>query len=233
MRSVPRYDAGMLLGHYAVAFAAKRYAPRTSLGTLILAAQLLDLVWPLLLLAGWERVSVVPGLMAASALDFVHYPYSHSLVAAVLWAALFGGAYLVFRRYPRGAAVIAIAIVSHWVLDAVMHRPDLPLSPGSSLKVGFGVWNSVVATLFIEAIVLAIGLAMYTRTTQPRERSGTRALQAMIGVLVLMLIVSVFAPPALSERALAFASLALWLFVPWGHWIEARRETSRLHGFSR
>ena len=219
----------MLLGHYAVAFAAKRYAPRTSLGTLILAAQLLDLVWPLLLLAGWERVHVVPGLMAASAFDFEHYPYSHSLLAALVWAAVVGGAYLVFRRYPRGAAVISGAIVSHWLLDALVHRRDLPLAPGAALKVGFGAWNSIVATLFLEAVLLAVGLAIYARTTQPRERAGTRALQAMVGVLVLLLLGSLFAPPP-AERTLAIASLALWLFVPWGHWIDRRRETSRLHG---
>ena len=223
----------MLLGHYAVAFAAKRYAPRTSLGTLILAAQLLDLVWPLMLLAGWERVQIVPGLMAASAFDFVHYPYSHSLLAAIAWAAVIGGAYLTFRRYPRGAAVIAIAIVSHWVLDAVVHRPDLPLAPGSSLKIGFGAWNSVLATVFIEAVLLGVGLAVYARTTQPRERAGTRALQAMVVVLILLLLGALFAPPPSSARGLAIASLAMWLFVPWGHWIDRRRETSRLHDYSR
>lgn len=223
----------MLLGHYAVAFAAKRYAPRTSLGTLILAAQLLDLVFPLLLLAGWERVHIVPGLTAVSALDFEHYPYSHSLAAACLWAAVMGGGYLLFRRYPVGAAVIAIAIVSHWVLDAIVHRQDLPLAPGAAFKVGFGAWNSIVATLFIESVLLAIGLAIYARTTQPRERAGTRALQAMVAVLVLLLLWSLFGPAPASERTLAIAGLAMWLFVPWGNWIDNRRETSRLHGHTR
>lgn len=220
----------MLLGHYGVALAAKRYAPRTSLGTLILAAQLLDLLWPLFLLVGWERVHIVPGLMKASPFDFEHYPISHSLLAALAWAALIGGGYLVFRRYPRGAAVIAIAVVSHWLLDAPMHRPDLPLFPGASTKIGFGLWNSIVATLLIEVILLGIGIAVYARTTQPRDRGGTRALQAMIAVLVLMLGLSVFGPPPHSERMLAIASLALWLFVPWGYWIDERRETRRLHG---
>lgn len=220
----------MLLGHYGVALAAKRYAPRTSLGTLILAGQLLDLLWPLFLLAGWERVHIVPGLMAASSLDFEHYPLSHSLIGAIVWAALIGGAYLVFRRYPRGAAVIAIAIVSHWLLDAPMHRQDLPLFPGGQTKIGFGLWNSIAATLLIEAALLGIGLAIYARTTQPRDRSGTRGLQAMVALLVVLFAVSLFGPPPPSERALAIGSLALWLLVPWGYWIDGRRETRRLHG---
>jgi membrane-bound metal-dependent hydrolase YbcI (DUF457 family) len=220
----------MFLGHYGVALAAKRYAPRTSLGTLILAAQLLDLIWPLFLLVGWERVHIVPGLMAASSLDFEHYPISHSLLGALVWAALIGGGYLLFRRYPRGAAVIAIAVVSHWLLDAPMHRQDLPLFPGGQTKVGFGLWNSIVATLLIEATLLGIGLAVYARTTQPRDRTGTRALQAMIALLVVIFLASLFGPPPPGERVVAVGSLALWLFVPWGYWIDRQRETRRLHG---
>lgn len=220
----------MFLGHYGVALAAKRYAPRASLGTLILAAQLLDLVWPLFLFFGWERVHIVPGLMAASPFDFEHYPISHSLLGALLWAGLLGGTYLVFRRYPRGAVVIAIAIVSHWLLDAPMHRQDLPLFPGGQIKIGFGLWNSIAATLLIEAVLLAVGLGIYARTTQPRDRSGTRALQAMIALLAVMFVAALFGPPPPSERALAIASLALWVFVPWGYWIDRRRETRRLHG---
>jgi membrane-bound metal-dependent hydrolase YbcI (DUF457 family) len=220
----------MLLGHYAVAFAAKYYAPRASLGTLILAAQLLDLIWPLFLLMGWERVHVVPGLMKASPFDFEHYPISHSLLAAMLWGALFGAGYHVFRRYPRGAAVIAVAVVSHWLLDVPMHRPDLPLSPGSTFKVGFGLWNSISATVVIELSLLATGVVMYTRVTRPRDRTGTRALAAMLAVLVVIFIAGFFGPPPPSERAVALFGLALWLFVPWGYWIDRHREPSRLHG---
>src|SRR4051812_9063386 len=98
----------MLLGHYAVALAAKSYAPRTSLGTLVLAAQLLDLMWPVFILLGWEHVEIVPGLMAASPFDFVQYPISHSLLTTVLWSVVLGGGYYVFRRYARGAAIIMV-----------------------------------------------------------------------------------------------------------------------------
>ena len=220
----------MLLGHYAVALAAKRYAPRTSLGTLILAAQLLDLIWPVFLLVGWERVHIVPGLMRASPFDFEHYPVSHSLLMALLWAGLLGGAYHIFRRYPRGAAAIAAAVVSHWFLDLPMHRRDLPLWPGSSTKLGLGLWNSIGATVVIELVLLAAGVVIYVGVTRPRDNVGTRALAAMVAVLLLIFLAGFLAPPPNSERAVAVASLALWLLVPWGYWIDRHREPSRLHG---
>jgi membrane-bound metal-dependent hydrolase YbcI (DUF457 family) len=225
-----RYDPGMLLGHYAVAFAAKRYAPRTSLGTLILAAQLLDLLWPVFLLLGWERVHIVPGLMAASPLDFESYPITHSLLSALLWGAVLGGGYHVFRRYPRGAIAIGSAVVLHWLLDVPVHRADLPLWPGSSTKIGFGLWGSVGLTIFVEISLLIAGVVMYVRVTRPRERSGTRALAAMVAVLVVLFFAALFGPAPHSERMLAVASLALWVFVPWGYWIDRHREPSRLHG---
>ena len=219
----------MLLGHYAVALAAKRYAPRTSLGTLILAAQLLDLMWPVFLLLGWERVNIVPGLMAASPFDFVHYPISHSLLMAVVWAMLLAGGYQVFRRYRRGSAVIAIAVVSHWFLDAPMHRPDLPLWPGSTTLIGAGLWNSIAATIVIEVSLLLAGFLIYVRSTRPQDRIGTHALFALIAFLGLIFVIGFFAPPPSSPHALALAGFAMWLLVPWGSWIDRHRESRRLH----
>jgi membrane-bound metal-dependent hydrolase YbcI (DUF457 family) len=220
----------MLLGHYGVALAAKRYAPRTSLGTLILAALLLDLIWPVLLIVGWERVNIVPGLTKVNPFDFVQYPISHSLLMALLWGGLLGGGYHVFRRYPRGAAAIAAAVVSHWFLDLSMHRPDLPLWPGSSTKLGLGLWNSMAATIVVELALLAAGVVIYIGVTRPRDNMGTRALGALVAVLLLIFFGSLFAPPPTSERTIAMMSLALWIFVPWGYWIDANREPSRLHG---
>lgn len=220
----------MILGHYAVAFGAKCYAPRASLGTLIFAAILLDLLCSVFLLLGWERVRIVPGLMSASPLDFEHYPISHSLLSALVLAGVLGGAYLIFRRYPRGAAVLALAVISHWVLDLPMHRPDLPLWPGSDIKLGFGLWNSIPGTLLIELSLLAAGVVLYTRVTHPRDHTGTRALLAMVGFLVIIFLVTLFGPPPPNQDALAIASLTLWLTVPWGYWTDRQREPSRLHG---
>ncbi|MDQ3998309.1 MAG: metal-dependent hydrolase, partial [Gemmatimonadota bacterium] len=126
----------MLLGHYGIALAAKRAAPRTSLGTLNLAAQLLDELWPIFVLMGLETVRVAPGLMAANPLDFVHYPITHSLVGALGWSVLLGVVYLAMTRYRRGAVVVGLLVLSHWFLDLPMHRADLPLWPGSDVRVG-------------------------------------------------------------------------------------------------
>lgn len=220
----------MLLGHYAVALAAKSYAPRTSLATLVLAAQLLDLMWPVFILLGWEHVAIVPGLMAASPFDFLQYPISHSLLTTVLWSVLLGGGYYVFRRYGRGAVVIVVAVVSHWLLDALMHRPDLPLWPGSAIKIGLGFWNSIAATVIIEGTLFIIGIIIYIRATRPRDRIGTLALASMLTLLLLIFVSGFFAAPPPGEHVVAWAGLGLWLFVPWAAWIDRHREASRRHG---
>src|SRR5688572_13656256 len=132
----------MFLGHFALGFAAKRAAPQLSLGTTFAAVQLLDLAWPVFVLTGAESVRADPGNTRMTGIDFQHYPYSHSLLFALLWGAAFAGI-LLLRRRPRPAALLAGAlVVSHWVLDWVAHRPDLPLRPGSPTKVGLGLWNS-------------------------------------------------------------------------------------------
>lgn len=213
----------MFLGHYGVAFAARRAAPRTSLGTTILAAQLLDELWPVLLLLGVERVRIVPGLMAASALDFESYPISHSLLTARGWALLLAGVHFAARRRGRDAAILGAAVLSHWLLDAPMHRPDLPLWPGSRTLVGGGLWSSIPATLAIELGLLGVGLALYVRGTRARDRVGRWGLWAMVALLVVFFGGAVFGPPPPSARALAVSSLGLWLFVPWGWWVDRHR----------
>src|SRR5918992_5304926 len=153
----------MLLGHYGVAFAAKRAAPRTSLGMLNLAAEFLDELWPIFVLMGIEHVRVAPGLTAANPLDFVHYPITHSLVGAIGWSVLLGGLYYAMRRYRRGAVVVGLLALSHWFLDLPMHAPDLPLWPGSEVKVGLGAWRSIPLTVAIELAVFVPGLVAYLR----------------------------------------------------------------------
>lgn len=212
----------MFLGHYGVALAAKRWAPRASLGTLVFAAQLLDLIWPVLLLAGVEHVRIVPGAMEASALDFEHYPYSHSLGMVLLWAVLAGGLYLLLRRNRRTAIVVGVLVLSHWLLDAPFHAPDLPLWPGSEVLVGGGLWDSIALTLAAELGLLAIGLGLYLKTTRPLDRIGTLGLWIGVGVLVAFYAGSFAAPPP-DERSLAVGALALWLFVPWAAWVDNHR----------
>jgi hypothetical protein len=213
----------MFLGHYGVAFAARSAAPRTSLGTLAFAAQFLDEIWPILVLLGVERVLIVPDLMTTSSLDFESYPISHSLATAVGWAVFIGIIYFAIRRYRRGAWVVAGAVVSHWFLDALVHRPDLPLWPGSRIVVGGGIWNSLSLTLLLEIGFLGAGLAVYLRYTRASDRIGSWGLWAMVLVLTAIWSGSIFGPPPPSEGVVAISALGIWLFVPWSYWIDRHR----------
>jgi hypothetical protein len=213
----------MLLGHYGVAFGAKRLVPRTSLGTLFFAAQFLDELWPVLLLLGAEQVRVVPGLMRANPLDFVSYPISHSLLMAVIWGALIGGTYTAFRRDRRGGVILGLLVVSHWLLDLPMHRPDLPLWPGSSVKVGLGAWNSIPLTVVLELTVFGWGLASYLRSTRARDRVGTWGLWGMVALLALIFASGFGTAAPMSQQVIGLSALGLWLFVPWAAWVDRHR----------
>ena len=217
----------MFLGHFGVGLAAKKITPYTSLGTLLLSAQLLDLIWPVLVLRGVEQVRIQPGITALNPLDFVSYPWSHSLVMAAVWALAFAGLYAVVRRYPRGAAVVGALVVSHWVLDLVAHRPDLPLVPGGGPLVGLGLWHSVPATLVVEIVLLAVGLYLYSGNTEPVDRIGTWALRLFAVALVGIYLGSVFGPPPPDDRTVAYSALALWLLVVWGYFIDRHRVAIR------
>jgi membrane-bound metal-dependent hydrolase YbcI (DUF457 family) len=214
----------MLLGHYGLAFAAKRSAPRASLGTFALATELLDELWPIFLLIGVEQVRVSPGVLAANPLEFVHYPITHSLVGAIAWSALLGGTYYAVRRYGRGAVVVGLLVLSHWFLDLPMHAPDLPLWPGSTVKVGLGAWRSIPLTIAIELAVFVPGLVAYLRATRAKDRVGSWGVWAMVAVLLLIFFSGFGSPPPASPRAVAYSALGLWLFVPWGYWVDRHRE---------
>jgi hypothetical protein len=219
----------MFLGHYGVAFAAKRVEPRVSLGTYAFAAQFLDELWPILLLVGAEHARIVPGLMPANPIDFVSYPISHSLLMAVVWGALIGGVYFAIRRYRRGAIVLGLTVVSHWVLDVPMHRADLPLWPGSSMVVGWGAWRSIPLTLVLDVGTFLVGLVLYLRASRVRDRVGSWALWTLVALLLLVYLGSMFGPPPATERALATSALALWIIVPWMAWIDRHREFVGAH----
>jgi membrane-bound metal-dependent hydrolase YbcI (DUF457 family) len=165
-----RTEPSEFLGHFAVALGAKRAAPKVSLGTLVLAAQFADLLWPILLLVGLEQVRIVPGITRVTPLDFVSYPYSHSLLAQAIWGLGIGIVYWAIRRDSGAAIVLGLLVPSHWLLDYIVHRPDMPLFPGSA-RYGLGLWNSVPITLAFEFGMLAIGTKLYLTTT--REKDGT------------------------------------------------------------
>jgi len=216
----------MFLGHYGVALAAKKVAPRVSLGTMILSAQFADLLWPVFLLLGLEHVRIDPGNTVVTHLDFQDYPITHSLVGGLAWSVLFGVVYYLLRRSSRGAWVVGAGVISHWVLDVIVHRPDLPLVPGGAVRVGLGLWNSVPATLVLEFGLLLLGLLVYTRATAPVDRTGRFALWALIGLLIVIYLANLFGPPPPSSMVIGYAGLAGWLFVPWGYWIDRHRRVA-------
>ena len=213
----------MFIGHFAVGFAAKPLAPRTSLGTLLGAALLLDGLWPVFVLLGLEAVRIDPGNTRVTPLDFIRYPWSHSLAMAVVWAAALGFLYDRGRRHPPGAWVLGLAVVSHWVLDWVSHRPDLPLYPGGAARVGLGLWNSLAGTLAVEGGLFALGVWIYGRGTRPLDRRGARGLRALVAVLLVLYGASLFGPPPPSVTAIVWGDLAAWLLVAWAHAIDRHR----------
>jgi membrane-bound metal-dependent hydrolase YbcI (DUF457 family) len=212
----------MFIGHIAVGMAGRSRTPRVSLGTWMLAVQWLDLVWPLLLLTGLEHVRIDPGNTALTPLDFYDYPITHSLVAVVGWAALFGGVFYARRRDLVGAAMLGAGVASHWFLDALTHRPDLPLWPGGPM-VGLELWRSVPLTLVVETAMFVAAVALYVRATRPLDRTGRIALWSLVGFLYVVYLANIFGPPPPSLGALEGGALAAWLFVPWGYWIDSRK----------
>ncbi|HZR08327.1 MAG TPA: hypothetical protein VFA79_07085 [Myxococcales bacterium] len=213
----------MFIGHFALALAAKPVSPRTSLGTLFAATQLADLVWPILLLLGVETVRVDPGNTAFTPLDFASYPWTHSLLMALVWAAAFALAYFARTRLARGAWVIGVLVFSHWALDFVTHRADLPLAPGAA-KVGLGLWSSVLATVLVEGALFAAGVLVYVKKTRPRDRTGRLAFWALVVFLIAVYVSNILGPPPPGARAVSIVTLSMWLFVPWGVWIDRHRE---------
>lgn len=214
----------MFIGHYALALAAKRSAPKASLGILVAGAQLPDLVWPVCVLLGWERVGIVPGITAFNPLDFTSYPWSHSLLMVAGWGALAGWGYFLWAGDRAGAFAVGLLAMSHWVLDWVTHRPDLPLWPGASARFGLGLWNSVAGTLLIESAMFLAGIAIYLKTTRPNDRIGRYAIASLLVLLAAFYIADRFGPPPPSEQALGwFALFGGWLPVAWAAWADRHR----------
>lgn len=212
----------MFVGHFGLGLAGKGIVPRVSLGTLFLSVQLADALWPILLLAGIEHVHIVPHMMRASHLNFWDYPVSHSLLALFAWGILFGAVYFLARRSLAGALVLAAGVVSHWVLDFVTHRPDLPVLPRGPY-VGLGLWNSLPGTIAVEGGLYALGIAAYTRATRARDATGTWALWSLLVLLAALWLAALLGPPPPSERVLAWSALSGWLVVLWAYWIDRHR----------
>ena len=220
----------MFVGHFAVGFAAKRAAPRVSLVLLFLAAQFADVLWPIFVAAGIETVRIAPGITAVTPLDFVSYPYSHSLVALAIWALVLAAA-CAWRLGGRATfAVIAALVISHWVLDFVSHRPDMPIYPGGPTY-GLSLWNSFPATLLVELAMSAAGVWLYATATRARDAVGRWSFVALVVFLLLAYGASLAGGPPPSVAAIFWIGIAgSAVILLWSWWADRHRATASSRG---
>ena len=214
----------MFLGHYALAFGAKRLAPAVSLGTLFMACQFADLLWPTLLTLGIEIVEIDPGNTLVTPLNFVKYPYSHSLVMLLVWSVVFTLLYFAVRRGRTGAFTVGAMVFSHYVLDVIVHRPDMPITIDGPARLGLGLWNYPGTTLATELAMFIIGTAIYASLTRERDRIGRIGLLALISTLVAVYFAALWGPPPPNSQSVAVAGHLSWLFVLWAYWIDRHRQ---------
>jgi hypothetical protein len=213
----------MFLGHFGLAYAAKRIAPQTSLGLLFAAAQLADLAWPILLMAGIEYAQIEPGATVVTPIRFLDYPYSHGLLSLVVAGVVLGAALVALGRSRFEAFVVGALVPSHWILDWVVHVADLPLYPTGADRFGLGAWQSLAGTLLVEAVTFGAGFLIYLRCTQAVSRTGRYATFALAAFLAVAYIANVFGPPPKDLRTLEYAGIIMWLIVPWATWSDANR----------
>ena len=216
----------MFVGHFALGFAAKRATPRLSLAVLFLAAILADVIWPVLVAIGIETVRIVPGMTVVTPLEFVSYPYSHSLVALLLWGVALGAIVQVASGGRATFAVIAALVLSHWLLDFITHRPDMPIYPGGATY-GLSLWNSMPATVVVELMMFAAGVWLYASATEPRDRAGRWSLVALTAFLLIAYVGNLVSGPPPSVAAIYVAGLAGGaVTVVWSWWTDRHRATA-------
>ena len=215
----------MFVGHYGVSFAAASLRRDIPLWVLFVAVQLMDIVWAALVLLGVEKLSLAPGITAANPLDLSLMPYSHSLVAAVLWSA---AGFLVYRLVRVGhasaaALLVGLTVLSHWAADLLVHRPDLPLYDDIH-KIGLGLWDHPVLSFLLEGALLAVGLLMYLHSTAPRSPLGRYGMAAFGAVLLAAQAGFYFAPSPPTPTAVAVSALTLFaVFTAVAAWLEWTR----------
>jgi FtsH-binding integral membrane protein len=215
----------MFIGHYGVGLGLKKTAP-VSLGLLFLACQFLDLLWPTFLLLNIEYVSINNNASTPVPLTFTDYPYSHSLVMAIVWSVLFGGVYWLIKRNKKYAFILGLCVLSHWVLDLIVHLPDLPLYPSaSSPKVGLQLWTKPIASTILESFIFIVGLILYLRSTKAKNKTGSIVFWILIVLLILAHMANLLSPPPTSVTALAWGAQFMWIFVILAFWADNNRTT--------
>jgi membrane-bound metal-dependent hydrolase YbcI (DUF457 family) len=209
----------MFIGQFAVGLISKKNDNLPSLAMMFLAVQWLDLVWPILVLFGIESLSIDPGNTKLTHLSFDFYPYSHSLLAAFFWSLILGSSYFFFTKNRRGSLIMGGLVMSHWVLDWITHRPDLPLSPFSVTKVGLGLWNYPIIEIALEVLVYGLGAFLYFKSSSFKRKISFWILIAFLLVIHLM---NLFGPPPPNTMAVAWSANLMWLIILWAWWIEKK-----------
>jgi FtsH-binding integral membrane protein len=212
----------MFIGHFGVGMAAKKVDPSISLGTVFLAAQFLDLLWPTLLLLDLEHVVIEPGISKVTPLNFIDYPISHSLMFVLGWALLFGVVYFLLTRKRKGAILLGCLVVSHWVLDLIVHIPDLPIYPGNSAKLGLGLWNSVLFTILIEGAIFLSGILLYAKAKRDANQRVSWWFWSLIIFFMVIHTMNLLGPPPPDVQAIAWAGQLQWLLIIWGWWADKK-----------
>ncbi|MBT8222742.1 MAG: metal-dependent hydrolase [Eudoraea sp.] len=213
----------MFIGHFAIGLLAKKNNALPSLAMMFIAVQLLDLIWPVLVLFGIESLSIDPGNTKLTHLSFDYYPYSHSLLAASFWSVLLGTCYFLFTKNRKGSLILGGLVMSHWILDFITHRPDLPLSPFTETKVGLGLWNYPILEIFLELLVFGVGAILYFKSADLKRKIGFWILIIFLLVVHLM---NLFGPPPPNTMAVAWSANLMWIIIIWAWWIERKRSIS-------
>lgn len=213
----------MFIGHFAAGFASKKISNSLSLALAFIAVQFLDLLWPILVLLGIEKVRIEEGITKLTPLDFTYYPYSHSLLMVIVWSLLFGLIYYLVTKNRQNSFILGVLVLSHWFLDLLVHRPDLPLSPFSDLKVGFGMWNYPFMGIIIEFGLFFAGVYFYYTSKKPKKKI---AFWSLIGFFMIIQVLNFFGPPPPDVNSIAWGGNMMWLFVIWAWWIEREKKTA-------
>jgi hypothetical protein len=212
----------MFIGHFAPALIAAARPRAAGLGTLFVAAQLVDIGFAVLLVPGIEAMRIVPGITAMNPMDLHHMPYTHSLLGTLVWAALFGAIVWLATKRKEAAIGAALVVASHWFVDLLVHIPDLTLY-GAPPKLGFGLWNHPLVAMPLEILLIGGAFLYYMRRTEaPR---GDRRLWVLAGVLAFAQAVDWFGPkePAYSLAVPATMLFAYALLAGTAAWAGANR----------
>lgn len=224
----------MFIGHYSVSFAIKKAEPKTPLWAGFLGVQFVDILFMIFILVGIEGIRFVPNFTEMNNYDLFFMPYTHSLASGFFWAVV---AYLLFRflllkSKPISDAIknkisilLGLSVLSHYFLDLPMHTPDLPLLFDSGPKIGFGLWNNRILSIFVEVIVTGLGLFLYFRSTKPGPGFGGKyGMQIFGGILLILAIATPFFPPPQTVLEFSSQALAGYLILAWvAGWLDSKR----------